>query len=276
MRTQNTTVAALSRNELHKLLDIGNRALSFDSLKDMQSQVLPLVQSVIGAKSGIYGNLASKLHGVRVVEGAEGGVPKGAVAKWCARYQEQDPVVSAYLRDPLSSPNNVMLARDVVDYSQFEASRFYHEFLRPQSIHHIMLIGLTSTDGKPVGVIGLHRSKNEREFSCKDVLKASLLAPSLRAATELINAREKILQSCDQTATPAGIDRPAINETKLKQFKLSCREVDVVELVCQGLTDALIADYLCISTRTVSNHLRSIYRKTSVHNRTALVYRLAT
>lgn len=50
---------------------------------------------------------------------------------------------------------------------------------------------------------------------------------------------------------------------------LTRREVDVLRLVAQGLTDAQVADELVLSTRTVSTHLRSIYRKLSVSSRSS-------
>ncbi|HLI50140.1 MAG TPA: response regulator transcription factor, partial [Thermomicrobiaceae bacterium] len=56
---------------------------------------------------------------------------------------------------------------------------------------------------------------------------------------------------------------------------LSRREVEVLRLVSEGLTDAQVADRLFLSPRTVSQHLRSIYRKLGVSSRTAAV-RFAT
>jgi DNA-binding NarL/FixJ family response regulator len=50
---------------------------------------------------------------------------------------------------------------------------------------------------------------------------------------------------------------------------LSQREVEVLSLVAQGLTNAAIAGHLVVSVRTVHAHLRSIYRKLDVHSRTA-------
>jgi DNA-binding CsgD family transcriptional regulator/tetratricopeptide (TPR) repeat protein len=50
---------------------------------------------------------------------------------------------------------------------------------------------------------------------------------------------------------------------------LTTREVDVLRLLAQGLTDAQIAETLVISPRTVNGHLRSIYSKLDVTNRTA-------
>lgn len=48
---------------------------------------------------------------------------------------------------------------------------------------------------------------------------------------------------------------------------LTAREVEVLRLVAQGLTDAQIAERLIISPRTVNNHLTSIYSKLHVSSR---------
>src|SRR5205823_2247579 len=51
--------------------------------------------------------------------------------------------------------------------------------------------------------------------------------------------------------------------------ELTAREVEVLCLVAQGLTDAQIADALVISPRTVNAHLRSIYSKLNITSRHA-------
>ena len=50
---------------------------------------------------------------------------------------------------------------------------------------------------------------------------------------------------------------------------LTAREVEVLRLVAQGLTDAQVAEQLVISPRTVNTHLTSIYSKLGVDSRTA-------
>jgi ATP/maltotriose-dependent transcriptional regulator MalT len=60
---------------------------------------------------------------------------------------------------------------------------------------------------------------------------------------------------------------------KLYPAGLSPREVEVLELVTQGLTNAEVGEQLFISPRTVSQHLRSVYNKLGVNSRTAAVAR---
>ena len=49
---------------------------------------------------------------------------------------------------------------------------------------------------------------------------------------------------------------------------LSAREVDVLRMVAQGMTNAEVARKLFISSRTVGWHLGSIYRKLGFSSRT--------
>ncbi len=50
---------------------------------------------------------------------------------------------------------------------------------------------------------------------------------------------------------------------------LSAREVEVLVLVAEGMTDPQVAEGLYLSPRTVGQHLRSIYRKLGVPSRAA-------
>ncbi|HEV2581988.1 MAG TPA: LuxR C-terminal-related transcriptional regulator, partial [Ktedonobacteraceae bacterium] len=52
-------------------------------------------------------------------------------------------------------------------------------------------------------------------------------------------------------------------------FGLTAREVEVLRLLAQGLTDAQIAEQLIISPRTVNTHLKAIYGKMQVSSRVA-------
>jgi DNA-binding CsgD family transcriptional regulator len=57
---------------------------------------------------------------------------------------------------------------------------------------------------------------------------------------------------------------------QLKKLGLSRRESEVAGLVCEGLENKQIGKKLFISEYTVQNHLRSIYEKLNVKNRTTL------
>ena len=60
----------------------------------------------------------------------------------------------------------------------------------------------------------------------------------------------------------------------LRRFGLTRREREVAHMVCKGLRNNEISDRLYISVHTVENHLRSVYRKLGVCNRTSVVHRV--
>jgi len=71
---------------------------------------------------------------------------------------------------------------------------------------------------------------------------------------------------------PVPIEQPSPSPAKLAPpypDDLTAREVEVLRLLAQGLTDAQIATHLVISPRTVNTHLTSIYGKIQVANRAA-------
>ena len=49
---------------------------------------------------------------------------------------------------------------------------------------------------------------------------------------------------------------------------LTKRERQVLQFICEGLSDAKIAEGLRLSPNTVRNHIAALYRKLDVHNRT--------
>ncbi|MEJ7902483.1 MAG: LuxR C-terminal-related transcriptional regulator, partial [Thermomicrobiales bacterium] len=79
----------------------------------------------------------------------------------------------------------------------------------------------------------------------------------LRAAPDLARA-DKLLAGL----SPHRPEREA-------RLGLTNRELDVLRLAAQGLTDVEIGAQLYISSRTVSQHLRSIYGKLQIRSRSA-------
>jgi DNA-binding NarL/FixJ family response regulator len=55
------------------------------------------------------------------------------------------------------------------------------------------------------------------------------------------------------------------------QLRLTRRECDVLRLLADGLSNRRIADELSLGDETVKTHLRSIYKKLGVQDRTQAV-----
>lgn len=82
------------------------------------------------------------------------------------------------------------------------------------------------------------------------------IARRILAATDLAGARAP--QSGAASLPPGGA-------------ALSAREVQILELVAQGLSNQEIAEHTSLSRWTVASHVKSIYAKFAVHSRTAAV-----
>lgn len=59
------------------------------------------------------------------------------------------------------------------------------------------------------------------------------------------------------------------NQTAAALVTLTRREKQIIRLIAYGLSDKSIAWMLAISENTVHFHLKNIYRKLGVHNRTS-------
>jgi DNA-binding NarL/FixJ family response regulator len=99
---------------------------------------------------------------------------------------------------------------------------------------------------------------------CESPEVARALAGEARSVLAELNARPDVAR-VDQvlaglTAEPV-VPAPAGG--------LTSRELEVLRLVAQGLTDAQIAERLYIGARTVNHHVRSIYDKLDIHSRAA-------
>ena len=64
-----------------------------------------------------------------------------------------------------------------------------------------------------------------------------------------------------------GIKETGQDDERLNQ--LTKREIEILRLVAQGLSDAQVAERLVLSPRTINAHLTSTYNKLGVNSRVA-------
>lgn len=67
------------------------------------------------------------------------------------------------------------------------------------------------------------------------------------------------------------ISTKGINSLSNNEIRISKRETQVLQLICQGNTNNEIADNLCISPKTVDNHRTNLLSKTGTKNSAHLV-----
>ena len=110
----------------------------------------------------------------------------------------------------------------------------------------------------------------EHAMTLLAVARLDLASDRSDAARSALDEAETI---CSQLgARPALAEIVACRETlpsRPSDSGLSARELDVLRLVSEGLTDREVAERLYVSPRTINQHLRSIYNKLGVNSRTA-------
>lgn len=67
------------------------------------------------------------------------------------------------------------------------------------------------------------------------------------------------------------ISREKEKQTPVEEIQFTRREKEILQLLCEGLSNKEIADALCISERTVLNHKANLMAKTNTKNSIALM-----
>ncbi|HAT0072055.1 TPA: helix-turn-helix transcriptional regulator [Salmonella enterica subsp. enterica serovar Saintpaul] len=123
---------------------------------------------------------------------------------------------------------------------------YYHEFMLPNHVCDMIEIFIRRGH-RIIAGISLMR---DIPFSSEERLRAQAVQPLLGLATH---------DSLQEDNDLASI--------------LTAKEREIVGMVCEGASNKLIARQLNISLSTVKTHLRNIFAKTEVINRTELVSR---
>lgn len=79
--------------------------------------------------------------------------------------------------------------------------------------------------------------------------------------------KETIIIEKEVLVTPGSV----INETEAALFNLSKRELEVLQLMAKGLSNAEIAEQLFVSLNTIKTHSSKIFEKLEVKRRTQAI-----
>ena len=135
--------------------------------------------------------------------------------------------------------------------------------------------GPTGVDDRPVVVIGGDPAAASRRFAGRPVpwghVPAGAAAQVLAAVVTSVAAGLVVMPIQPPGATVRA--RPATDEDGLPAEHLTPRELEVLQLVAEGLPNRAVADWLGISDHTVKFHLASIFGKLDVTTRTRAVRR---
>lgn len=120
---------------------------------------------------------------------------------------------------------------------------------------------------------------NVRGFLLRDQLVANIVAKCIRvvARGEVWLSANLIGRVCDELVRESRLKllpKPPNSDQLEKMNAISRREMEILSLVSESMTNEEIAQKLFLSTKTVKTHVRNIFEKTGIRNRVeaALLY----
>ncbi|MFI6744380.1 response regulator transcription factor [Nonomuraea sp. NPDC050451] len=118
----------------------------------------------------------------------------------------------------------------------------------------------------PERIVALALGSPSKDFPLRQFSLAQQLHPILAEIYSIQNRR----------VFPSDGEHEASTPFHDQCIPLTARELAVLNLMANGLIAQAIANQLAISSRTVSKHIESIYRKLDTHDRTSAVLRAQT
>jgi DNA-binding NarL/FixJ family response regulator len=152
-------------------------------------------------------------------------------------------------------------------YKSFETGVVLMDIRLPDT-NGIELCKIIKASNKPVQVIAL--TTFNQQFLIKEMLDAGALSYLLKNATP-DEIREAIRKAWRKQPTFSKPVKEQISQLNNRSIVLSKREVEVLCLIAEGLTNNQIAEKLFISHLTVDSHRKNLLLKTGSKNSAALI-----
>lgn len=156
--------------------------------------------------------------------------------------------------------------KDVVQWNRVSDCEFTRDFARPLGLHS----GLSPFRPAWPLNISIQRSKEFPAFTRRDCEILDIFNAHMHNYLRFLSRIEAL--SGESADTSGVIVSPApAREAFRRSFALSEREMEVMEGLCDGLSNKSLAANLFISERTVKAHVASIFRKTGSTTRTEVI-----
>jgi DNA-binding CsgD family transcriptional regulator len=244
----------VSLETLRRAVGLVDSLAELDDPAGFAGIVLPGLATLVGCDVITYNEIGPARGQTRYADYPAGALDPATQPAFAAHVHEH-PLVNHYRATGSGEP--VMIS-DFLTQQRFHRLGLYAEFFRGIPVEHQMAVSMPGPDQE---VIGVAMNRARRDFSDEDRALLSVLRAPLIAA--LLRARRR--QQAGQVFTAPACSGPA---------DLTEREIQILRLVADGLTNASIAHALEASPRTVAKHLEHIYRKFGVSSRAAAVSRM--
>lgn len=242
---------ALSKRELSFALDAVYRINTTEDIPSYARISLSLICTAIPCDQGIF-TLIDDVDGIPQSSSTyTWGQEALFMDKFKAGGYERDKMLGAM---NLKANSYAMRDSDVMDEQERMNTRLYQDIYKPQGMHYVMRITLIWRD-KMIGQYTLLKTKESLDFTDNDLETGSLFAPHLALKLDQ-------LKNSAPDSTRGGM--------LMSRYGLTARELEVVLMVADGISDEAISEKLFISNSTVKKHLYNAYAKIGVSNKLQL------
>lgn len=236
----------LKYNDVLLLNDIIYKVYTMDNLDQMRRSTLDSLKLLIPSSISTF-YLAHPEHPMELYHPVGLGLPDTSWEQYLREFQPHD-----YTRWTFSTPvPNAWRETDFMNDAERENTIFYKKMYAPANIHYVAILTLIYHQ-QFYGCISLYRPKQEADFSDNEMRLLGMLKEHLsyRLAAEAALPPEK--------AAPSSISDLG------KQYRLTPREIEIVQLLLHGEERSAICQQLSISPNTLKKHTSNIYRKCQV------------
>lgn len=240
--------------------------------RQIADEFLAPCASIFRACGGLWFQLAEDRQGaIRVEHQAQFGGFTHAMQIYSQALYRVDPVFSA----PDGEPTTLHELSEKIDITaRNEVLGHYVSILASEAIGDIIgfYFGVEGVLGKHRVQMCLLRHRDQPNFTAADVAMFCDIAPTLQLANvSLIHREEAASLMCHRNPGLKDWRGDCLEQNGL--YGLTNRELQIVEALHLGHSNASMAQTLGISVRTVENHLRAIFSKTGATSRTQVVTR---
>jgi len=244
-----------------ELVDFIEDIYGFDKIEELLQWFFPRLAQALPIRAACYIPFKQGTY-IFQEEGSVGyHFSQEQTQRFFKEYLHQVPLYSVPAMIKTMIPNKGIRVNKMLPHVLYKDMPVYMEFFAPMGIYWVMP-SLLACKGMALGGLALHRSK-ATSFSKDDKLFYDKLAPHLARAIYL--CQPSVERSAEADAW----------QNVLHDFKLSRRQLEVVEQVMLGLSNREIANRLSITEQTVKDHLYTIYQKVSVKSRSQLISKLS-
>lgn len=183
-------------------------------------------------------------------------------------YQFHDPITYK-----LKKRKRATCVTEIIEQKALKKTEFYNDFLSYDGLY--WGINLYAYDGtENIGDIRIWRNKNRENFDESSIQLLQMISPHF--TNSLRNIRNS---SSEKNFGDTSKNHPVLTaswDIKLimQQFSFTNREAEVIRELLRGKKDECIAEELCIAYSTLRTHIKNIYAKAAVHNRSSLQHKV--